>query len=88
MLAALKSAEQYFRANAGPHDLVAKIEAAIRRAESEQRGHLTSEDRMTLALASGNRPARAYGDRGGPLLCRAAPRYFAERRPAENLRLS
>jgi hypothetical protein len=46
MLEALKSAQRYFRANlAGtPPDLIAQIDAAIRRADAEQRGHLTTED--------------------------------------------
>jgi hypothetical protein len=45
MLNALKSAQRYVRAQKNcPSDLVAEIDAAIRRADSEQRGHLTAED--------------------------------------------
>jgi len=46
MLEALKSAQRYFRANLAstPPDLIAQIDAAIRRADAEQRGHLTTED--------------------------------------------
>ena len=45
LLNALKSAQQYVRAQKNcPPDLIAEIDAAIRRADSEQRGHLTVED--------------------------------------------
>ena len=46
MLEALKSAQRYFRANLAstPADLIAQIDAAIRRADAEQRGRLTTED--------------------------------------------
>jgi hypothetical protein len=45
MLNALKSAQRYLRAQTNcPADLISEIDAAVRRADSEQRGHLTAED--------------------------------------------
>ena len=46
MLEALMSARRYILAQQDyPLELIADIDAAIRRAEAEQRGHLTTEDR-------------------------------------------
>ncbi len=45
MLNALKSAQRYLLVQKNcPPELTAEIDAAIRRADSEQRGHLTAED--------------------------------------------
>jgi hypothetical protein len=45
MLEALKSAQRYLTTvPSAPPDLIAQIEAAIRRGDAEQRGHLTTED--------------------------------------------
>jgi hypothetical protein len=45
MLEALMSARRYILAQQYcPPELLAEIDAAIRRAEAEQRGHLTTED--------------------------------------------
>ena len=45
MLEALMSARRYILAQQYyPPELLAEIDAAIRRAEAEQRGHLTPED--------------------------------------------
>jgi hypothetical protein len=44
-LNALKSARRYLLAQKNcPPELIAEIDAAIRHADSEQRGHLTAED--------------------------------------------
>jgi hypothetical protein len=45
MLEALKSVRRYFRANLAstPPDLIARIDAAIQRADAEQRGRLTTD---------------------------------------------
>ena len=45
MLEALMSARRYILAQQySPPEVLAEIDAAIRRAEAEQRGHLTTED--------------------------------------------
>jgi hypothetical protein len=45
MIEALKSAQRYLTTiPSAPPDLIAQIDAAIRRGDAEQRGHLTAED--------------------------------------------
>ena len=44
MLEALKSVRQFLAQEYCPPHLIAEVDAAIRRAEAEQRGRLTTED--------------------------------------------